>query len=215
MLRCFILLLIVTISACAPSRFVQPLAINEQAIGFNLGGSLIDYSGTTIPVPLTAITYGRGLKENLTIFGSLHTTSLLFNNLQLEAGAVFQWSKQEGWKPGLSNALVFNFITELSEGNAKLWPQIDGNAFWNFNNKKHTTYLGYSLWIDNKIMADNGIGVFNPHLGYTYRKGDWDFNTELKFLAPAFDNSKVFVPYQSAMGSQGANGIYFNISKRF
>lgn len=202
-------------SACAPSRFVKPLAAGEQAIGFNLGGSLIDYNGTTIPVPLTALSYGNGLRENLTLFGSLHTTALLFNNLQLEVGAVSQWRQQEGWKPGLSNALAFNFISELSEGNAKLLPQIDGNAFWNFKNNKHTTYLGYSLWIDNKIMANNGLGVFNPHLGYTYRKGDWDFNAELKFLAPGFDNSMLFVPYQSVLGNQGASGLYFNISKRF
>lgn len=215
MYKYLIPLLILTMSACAPSRFVQPLAAGEQAIGFNLGGSLIDYNGTTIPVPLTAITYGNGLKEQLTVFGSLHTTALLFNNLQLEGGAVAQWKEQEGWKPAISTAITFNFITELSEGNAKLWPQIDGNAFWNFKDKKYTTYLGYSLWIDNKIMADNGLGLFNPHLGYTYRKGSWDLNAELKFLAPGFDNSKVFIPYQSITGTQGATGIYFNVSKRF
>ncbi len=215
MYKYLICLLIITMSACAPSRFVQPLQEGEQAIGFNLGGSLIDYNGTTIPIPLTAITYGRGLKENLTVFGSLHTTSLLFNNLQLEVGALSQFMEQDGWKPGISSAIAFNFVTELSEGNPKLWPQIDGNAFWNFKDDKHTAYLGYSLWIDNKIMADNGIGVFNSHLGYTYHKGGWDFTTELKFLAPTFDNTKVFVPYQSIQGNQGATGIYFNASKRF
>lgn len=206
---------ILTMSACAPSRFVQPLSEGEQAIGFNLGGSLIDYSGTTIPVPLTSITYGKGISEKLTAFGSLHTTSLLFNNFQIEAGVLSEFRKQEGMIPAFSSALTLNFVTELSEGNAKIWPQIDGNAYWALKENKHMPYLGYSIWIDPNIMSDNGIGIINPHFGYRYRMGSWDVSTEMKLLAPGHDNSKVFVPYKSLQGSKGATGVYFNISKRF
>ena len=210
-----IVLFILTMSACAPSRFIQPLNEGEQAIGFNLGGSLIDYNGATIPVPLTSITYGKGVSEKLTAFGSLHTTSLLFNNFQAEVGILSEFRKQEGWIPAFSSTLVLNFVSELSEGNPKLWPQIDGNAYWSFKDNKQLPYIGYSLWIDPKIINSNGIGIINPHIGYRYQIGSWDLSAEMKLLAPGHDKSKVFVPYQSLQGDKGATGLYFNVSKRF
>jgi hypothetical protein len=207
------LCLLILATACAPSRFVAPLAEGEQALNVHLGGSLIDYSGSTIPVPLSSITYAKGMSEKLTVFGGLHTTSLAFNNLQLEAGLVSKVLEQKGWQPALSSAIAFNLVTELSEGNTKLWPQVDGNAYWQI--KQHRPYLGYAVWIDPNLMDENALGVLNPHIGYTYTHGEWDFNTELKFLAPGYDNSKVFVPYKSLQGDKGATGVYLSISKRF
>ena len=115
----FIFLALMAFS-CAPSRFVEPLSKNQQAVSFNIGGSLIDYGGATIPVPLTSLTYAYGLSNKLTAFGSLHTTSLIFNNLQTEVGVLSQIRGQENYIPGLSSALALNYITELSLGNSKL-----------------------------------------------------------------------------------------------
>ena len=207
--------LALTVLSCAPSRFVEPLSKNQQAVSFNIGGSLIDYGGATILVPLTSLTYAYGLSNKLTAFGSLHTTSLIFNNLQTEVGVLSHIRGQENYFPGLSSALALNYISELSLGNSKLWPQIDGNAYWNLNNNKHRFHLGYSIWIDTDMIDENKIGIVNPHLGYTYKFKLWELGTELKFLAPSYDNTKVFLPYQSLTGDQGATGLYFNISKRF
>ena len=207
--------LIFSFFSCAPSRFVSPLIKSENAVSFNLGGALIDYEGATIPVPLTSFTYGYGLKDKLTLFTSFHTTSLLFNNFQMELGALKQIKEQNIWLPAISSTLVFNYVTELQQGNAKLWPQLDANAFWNVKNEKHQIYLGSSLWIDFNMMDDNGFGIINPHIGYTYKMKSWDIGTEFKLLAPGFDNSKAFVPYKSLLGDRGATGIYLNLSKRF
>ncbi len=210
-----VLILIVCVTACAPSRFVEPLEKGEQALSFNLGGSLIEYGGMTIPVPLTSLTYANGISEKLTVFGSLHTTSLLFNNFQTEVGALSHIRHQERWIPAFSSALALNYITELSVGNAKLWPQIDGNAYWHLNAKKHRLHLGYSIWIDTQMLDENRLAIINPHLGYTYKMKSLDFGAELKFLAPSEDNSKVFLPYQSLTGDKGATGFYLSLTKRF
>ena len=207
--------LALTVLSCAPSRVIEPLSKNQQALSFNIGGSLIDYGGTTIPIPLTSLTYAYGLSNNLTAFGSLHTTSLIFNNLQTEVGVLSQIRGQENYIPGLSSVLALSYITELSLGNSKLWPQIDGNAYWNLNNNKHRLHLGYSIWIDTNMIDKNKIGIINPHLGYAYKIKFWEIGAELKFLAPSYDNTKVFLPYQSFTGDKGAIGVYFNISKRF
>jgi hypothetical protein len=210
-----LLVLLICVSSCAPSRFIEPLDKGEQAVSFNVGGSLIEYADMTIPVPLTSLTYGNGLTEKLTVFGSLHTTSLIFNNFQTEVGVVSHIRNQERWIPALSSSLALNFITELSKGNAKLWPQIDGNAYWNLNANKHRLHLGYSIWIDTQMLDENRIGIINPHFGYTYKMKTYELGTELKLLAPGTDNSKVFLPYQIIMGDRGATGIYLTLTKRF
>ena len=76
------------ISSCAPSRYVRPLEEGQKAITGNLGGPLIKFSGMTIPLPLTAISLGYGLKDNLTIYGGVHTTALSFGVIQGDFGVV-------------------------------------------------------------------------------------------------------------------------------
>lgn len=212
--KLYLLTIAILIFACSPSRFIQPLEKDQQALSFHLGGSLIDYSGLTIPVPLSSITYGNGVRENLTLYGSLHTTSLLFNNLHLEVGGLTNLMIQDGWIPAISTSLTLNYVSEISQGNTKLWPQIDGNFYWSFKDQKHRVYSGFSTWIDPDLLNEN-FAVTNPHLGYNRKVGKWQLGIELKFLAPTYDNTKTFVPYESLLGKTGATGIYFNINKPF
>jgi hypothetical protein len=209
-----ILVLLFGVYSCAPTRFIEPLEEGQHAASFSLGGSLIDYNNTTIAVPLTSVSYAYGLKKNTSLWTSLHTTSLLFNTLQLDLGGLYQIKSQEGFLPGISKSLQFNYVTELSDGNAKFWPQIDGNAFWKIYDK-HRIHLGYSIWIDTQMLDEQKIALIHPHLGYSYQKKQWDLGMELKLLAPSYDNTKVFLPYQSILGDKGATGLYFFITKRF
>lgn len=212
--KLYIFIISLLFFSCSPSRFVQPLEKGQQALSFHVGGSLIEFGESTIPVPLTSIVYGNGIKENLTVFGSLHTTSLLFNNLQLEVGALTEIRSQENWIPAISSNLTLNYVSEISKGNAKVWPQIDGNFYWHLKKQKHRIYIGCSAWIDPNLLNDN-IGVINPHLGYNRKIGKWQIGAELKFLASGYDNSKTFVPYKSLLGEYGATGLYLNITKPF
>ena len=142
-----------------------------------------------------------------------YTTSLIFNNLQTEVGVLSQIRGQEITYLDFicSSIKVLRIIIRK----LKTMASTDGNAYWNLNNNKHRLHLGYSIWIDTDMIDENKIGIVNPHLGYTYKFNLWELGTELKFLAPSYDNTKVFLPYQSLTGDQGATGLYFNISKRF
>ena len=71
---CFLLF-----AACAPSRYIKPLEVGQHAVQVNFGGPVAKIPGIgAIPMPLTSVGYGYGLKNNLTLFGNLHTTSFLF-----------------------------------------------------------------------------------------------------------------------------------------
>ena len=50
---------------------------------------MIGFGGLTIPIPLTTVGAGYGLQDNLTLHGHLHTTSLLYGTLQMDAGATY------------------------------------------------------------------------------------------------------------------------------
>ena len=96
---------VIAISSCAPSRYVRPLDEGQKAITGNLGGPLIKFSGMTIPLPLTAISLGYGLKDDLTIYGGMHTTALSFGVIQGELGVVKEFVKPDSlnkFKPGFS-----------------------------------------------------------------------------------------------------------------
>jgi hypothetical protein len=210
-----ILGLIIISTSCGSSRFVEPLKKNELAVGGNIGGPLINFGGLTIPVPLSAIEVGYGLDTNLTIHGALHTTSILFGNLQIDAGATYKFLNQKKYIPNLSVNPGFNFIYSPSYKVAKFWPTLDLNAYWNYGKRKNYFYTGINNMFElSKTMANDQPQkqrwLFNPQLGHVLKSksGNFQFTTEIKFLALNQDNTYSFVPYNSITGKNGATGVY-------
>ncbi len=218
MIRLLVLFLVAVLTACAPARFVQPLQPGERAVVFNVGGPLVGFAGTTIPMPLSAVTGGFGVREDLTAFGSLHTTALLFGTVQAEAGVVKSFAQPNGWIPGLSVSPVANLAVDVREGNPKLWPQLDLHAYWSPGDR-HLLYTGVSNWFELAGTRAHGEEqptrwIASPQIGYTFTRGRWDYTAEIKYLAPQIGNRDVAVDYVSP-GERGAIGTYLGIARRF
>ncbi|MEI8137574.1 MAG: hypothetical protein WCH21_09655, partial [Bacteroidota bacterium] len=96
-----VILLVSLFQNCAPSRFVKPLAKKQHAASFSFGGPIIKFSGAPIPIPFTTLAYGYGATNNITAYGSLHATSLLFGNLQSDLGTTIKIFEKEN-KFGIS-----------------------------------------------------------------------------------------------------------------
>ncbi len=211
---------VVVLAGCAPARFVQPLQKGEHAIGFDLGGPLFEFSGMNIPAPLSSLYYGFGLDSNLTLFGSLHTTSLAFANFQTDFGATWKFYRQDGYIPNLSLTAAGNYIFHFGDPNMKFWPQLDINAYWEHGEYNSYVYAGLDSWFElAKLRAHEqktpDHWMMNPTVGYVYKTKTWDYNLELKFLAPGYDHTYVLVDYRGITGKYGSTGIYLNITKRF
>lgn len=217
----FILVLIIILSSCASSRFVEPLQKGEQAIGFDIGGPMIEFAGTTIPIPLTSVIYGKGIDSNITVFGSVHITSLLFSNLQSDFGATYRLYKSNiSYIPSLSASGNGNIVWDMDDSKVKFWPQLDVNAYWNFGKNNHYLYAGVSNWweVGNTRSQDRpqlDRWLVNPQIGFVYKSKKWFYSIETKFLAPSHNNVNAFVPYFSLLGEKGANGLYFGIGRKF
>lgn len=219
-----IILTISTLASCAPSRYVQPLEKGEKAVTASLGGPLTQIPGVaTVPIPHTNLTFGQGLTENITVFGGWYPTASIFGVWQFEAGGVFGLINKENW--GISTTPMLNFTIDKWETNAKLWPNLDVNAYWEkpFKNKENKSWLfygGFNNWFEfapDKAFEEpvNQRYLFSPQIGARLKGEKWDYNLEYKLIAPGINNEKFTVTYSSIVGASGANGLYFSIYRRF
>jgi len=204
-------------ASCAPARFVEPLQKKEIAVGANFGGPVIS-QGATIPIPLTALEVGYGLDTNFTIHGGLHTSALLFGNLQIDAGLTYKLFDQKKYVPNISVNPGFNFIYNFENKVSKFWPTLDVNAYWNYGKRNSYLYFGFNNMFElSKTMAheqkQKQRWLFSPQIGHVLKtkKENWQFTAELKFLALNQDNSYAFLPYKSLTGSYGATGFYLGL----
>lgn len=211
--------LLAFICSCAPARFVKPLQKNEKAISANFGGPLISFAGAVIPMPLTAIGGGYGINDKLTAYSNLHTTALAFGVIQLDAGIVQEILSQNKWRPGISINPGINLAYQIKAEDFKFWPQLDVNAYWNYKNKPHYFYAGISNWFE--FSSTRALGepqphnwIFIPQIGHTFVNKKFNWNLEVKYIAPNISHKNIVVEYH-APGNNGAIGVYFGVARKF
>lgn len=207
------------LGACTPSRFVKPLEKGQKAVNVHLGGPLIGFAGTTIPVPFTSVTGAYGIKENLTGFASVHTTALAFGVFQTDFGVVKQLTAQKNYIPAITFTPALNLAFDKWEYNFKWWPQLDINAYWHYKQKRHFFYVGIGNWFELSTKKAHGEKqqthwIYNPHLGHTFVRDKWNYNLELKYLAPATERMPNVVDFKG-FGSTGAAGVFLSVTRKF
>ncbi len=213
------LLIITQLFSCMPSRVVRPLDKGQRAVGAHLGGPLIGFAGTTIPMPFTSIMYAQGVTEKTTVFGSVHTTSLLFGVIQTDIGACHNLYYNDSLRIGLSVTPAVNMAYDKWESNFKLWPQVDVNMYWDIRPKKSFVYVGVDNWFElantrEHDQPQENRWIVNPQIGYTNVRDKWNHNIEFKYLAPNLDNEPGVVDYKGVSG-KGAIGVYISFIRKF
>lgn len=218
---------LIVLYSCAPARYVKPLDKGQHALQVNLGGPIAKVPGIgVIPMPLSTVGYGYGLKDQLTLFGNLHTTSLLFGVGQVDVGAAYRcWSKKN---MGITLQPTLNVAVDFYTGSNRFWPQLDANYYWDYaelrTKAKHgkgfqkirSVYAGLSNWFDPYLTESQGrtneqVWIPSIQIGHLWQKNNWVYQFEAKFLAPIYSNEDIVVNYPSAFGNKGALGAYFSI----
>ena len=226
------LLILIGLASCAPARFVEPLKKGQQVITGNFGGPVAKIPGIgNIPIPYTAIGYGRGLTDKTTIFGNLHTTSLLFGIGQTDLGVSQSIWKND--KMGVSAQGSMNILVDFYTGANRFWPQVDANYYFKYGKhskpvqldamckieSKHYNffYAGLSNWFDPYKTESQGrpnaqFWIPSVQLGHQWIRPKWSYQAELKMLAPNQSNQNIVVNYPSMLNNRGALGLYFGIT---
>ena len=213
------MLLLACLCACAPSRYVRPLAPGEVAVSGSYGGPLFKNFGIPIPAPMITVGAGYGWKENTTLYGDLHVTSAMFGVIQADLGAAHGFLRPQGMRPGLSGSAAVNVAGDVWEGGFKVWPQLDANAYWEYGQKKHYGYVGLSTWWELGALAaepDDQARLILPglQLGNVFAGRSWDKTIEVKWNNFARNSRDATVDW-SSIGQLGAVGIHIGLTKRF
>jgi hypothetical protein len=218
-ISCFFIALAILLQFCAPSRFVKPLDKNQKAVSFSFGGPLIKYAGAAIPIPFSTLGYGHGISDRCTAFGNLHTTSLLFGNVQLDAGATFGLLNKDK-ASGISVTPELQLAYHIGSTNTlKAWPSADINYYHQLKNKPSFLYAGANSWFELSDIKAHGEKqskhvIPNLHLGYQIIKIKWQHQFELKYLGVGIPNLPNVVDY-IGISHKGTFGIYYSLIRKF
>lgn len=218
-MRYIVLLIAVILASCSGTRHVVPLKKGEKSASFSLGGPLFKFSGLVIPLPFTSVTYSHGLSDNLTLTGSVHTTSMLFGVFHFEGSGL---TRLYSWNEGLSGLTIspgFHAMADKWEGNFSFYPYCDLYYYKNTGENGNHVFGGISLLYD--LRSEKAFDVKNtnraiPYLsaGYKWVRPKFTWTAEVKYINFTRDNRNIVVEY-IAPGHYGALGIYFGITKRF
>jgi hypothetical protein len=206
--------------SCSTTRIVKPLAKKEVAVGFDFGGPIIDFAGIKIPVPFTSLSAAYGIDSMMTVFGGLHTTSLAFGNLQLDAGIVRDIIPAKGRIPGFSVAPIANMMVNFKGGDFRIYPELDLNLHWQYSLKRrHYMYFSLSNWFDPWAKKahnepNKAFYALNLALGHTFVTDKMRYTLELRWLAPHASNKNIVVTYNGIAG-QGTMAFYFGLFRKF
>lgn len=222
--------------SCSPSRHVVPLKKRENAVSASLGGPIVRIPGVaTMPIPFTTITYGRGMTNNTTAFGTWHPTAAIFSVAQFDLGVTHSLWRKERDVMGVSITPAVNLAFDGFEKNFKAWPQLDANYYWkyqkkffsqddvvmgNSNDVRNFVYAGLGSWYElsgRKAHDQKQTTRIIPmiQIGHDLRWKKWSFITELKLIAPFSSNENIVMDYKSLTGKTGATGFYFGFTRRF
>lgn len=216
----FVFILGITLlCACSSVRFVKPLNKKQHAVNVSLGGELIKYSTTTIPIPFLTLNYGYGIDSALTGFAAVNVTSALFGNIQADVGITKQVIRQRRYIPSVSISPVCTFIYRNRHA-ARLFPQVGVYTVWEYGRKKNYFYTGLDNWFEfatKKAYNKNQVNhwIIMPLAGHSFTRKHWSINTEVRVIAPNISNEKLVVEYQTPLKNKGAFGVYVSVTRKF
>ena len=213
------IIFLLCVASCAPTRFVEPVPEGHVNLTASLGGPFFDFVGTTIPMPLTSVAAGYGYSDKLTLFGGLHITSLMFDDLQLDLGALQELTEQDRLIPAISVSPVANLFLAMRDGSFRIWPEADINFYWHYGSFGNLIYVTSSNWFDlTSARADNEPQtrhwISNIGVGHRFEGENWQYTTEIKYLEAGIANTPNAVGYHGIDGN-GAFGIYLGLTRKF
>lgn len=215
----WIVTLLFLMYACAPSRYVKPLAKNQRALSFSFGGPLIKFSNAPIPIPFSTLGYAQGLSDNCTMYANLHSTSGLFGNAQFDLGSTFHLFKKEGAYGFSASPALQSAYSVRNKTGFRLWPTLDLNGYLHLKSKASYVYGGLNGWFELSATRAHDQPqqrhlIPNVHLGYTHVKTKWQHQVEIKYLGIGIPNLPGVVDY-IGLAHKGSFGIYYSLIRKF
>ncbi|MGE5315334.1 MAG: hypothetical protein ACM3Q4_11625 [Acidobacteriota bacterium] len=107
--------------ACGVTHPVRVLDEGRSAAVVSLGGPLVSVGKAAVPVPYLNAGYARGASNDWTLEANLHLTSLLFNDLGVDAGAATRLVRERGIVPELTLKVQGMYFATFNAGSHSLF----------------------------------------------------------------------------------------------
>ncbi len=190
---------LLAVAGCAASRAVAPLPQGAVAGQVSLGGPLLVFGGTPLPVPLTAIGAGYGVTDRLGVHGAIHPTGLiLLGVVGLDLGAAYELFPPKGARPRLMGDLTLSaFAGDTSADGApfgvRVFPEAQLVASWDLGDRRHHPYVGLDLFTD---PLPTPAAYLSPMIGFELQASRrLGLQLEGKWIAPYASNIPNFVDW--------------------
>jgi hypothetical protein len=107
----------------------------------------------------------------------------------------------------------------LRDGRFKFWPELDANLYWHYDASDNIAYLSLANWFE--LASTRAHGEEQQHhwipivaAGHRFDSKNWQYTTEVKYIAPATANTPNVVEYHG-IGGSGGLGLYFAVTRKF
>ena len=141
--------------ACGTMNTARPLDKGQTAVGLTLGGPMVEFGGSFVPLPNALVEGRTGMKplngKNWDINYGLNLTALAFDQAGMHIGATNQLLNQDGNIPAVSvTNRMYVYSNHLSPASTDM-----GKGIW--SNYELSTTLSWKL---GKQMVYTGIAQY-------------------------------------------------------
>jgi hypothetical protein len=205
------------LASCASIKTVEPLKKGEVKATADLGGPMINFNGIPLFMPLTSIGSAMGISDNVSVFASIHTTSLMYKTFQLETSAntsLFRFDKAVFRPIG-----VLILFVDYAKANGHFILMLILITIYITTTKLILHYFSFTSMMElhrKKAFDEPVTKRIIPHLtlGHRWVKDNSEWGLELKYLSFNKDNRNIVVDY-IAPGNKGSFGFYLSYAKKF
>lgn len=193
---------------CGVTQPVRVLPENETRLAVSLGGPVMPVGDIAIVVPYLNVGIQYGQRENMTVFGNIHTTALLFKDLGLDGGFAARLLREKGIRPEVTlKGQVYFFWDFIRGNNKRLFPTATINASYTVGDRS-LIYFG----ADNLYQVHQPEYFFAPLLGYQFGLTEtMTMQIETKWLAANKDTRHGIFEGTASITGKGNVGFYLGV----
>jgi hypothetical protein len=209
--------------ACSTSRALAPLEKGTAAATLSVGGPLLDFGGSPLPIPIASVGAIYGLDGKTNVHGAFYPPPVgQYAVVGFDLGVSREFVTPKGARPRLMGDLTaYSFFGDLDadapKGGYRLFPDVSLIAAWPIpacnadpcGPQRLTVYTG----VDNLIQPFPSFRWNpSPEVGVeVYAGRHVGLQLETKWLQP-WRNSDPYVPQWYGVGGYGAWSIQLGVN---
>lgn len=196
---------------CGATQPVRVLDERETKVSASIGGPLIPFGKSTIPVPYLTAGIQHGVTPSVTITGNVHLLTALLGDVGVDAGAATRVLRQDGWIPEITCKAQCYFYYDAKRGNnPRIYPLLTANASC-LQGESTLLYSG----IDNLFQSAEPAYLLSPFAGMQFSIGRRiEMQIEAKWMAANVNTEHGIMEGHNSVGGRGNIGTFLGFHYR-